>query len=349
MRPGGGWHEWLQGMTGTSQAAGPATAGGKVEKKFNKTKYISLFFASYAAILAGVRMIDVSGASGQGTPVLQPFWDYLLKNHAWLVSHIGFAGLPALFMFWVSCFYFTYLDYIHADTKVQKDWYPSLKDQLRAAIPQSLTYIALNVGGYYYGYVLLSMPEEAPSLATFAEEVLKAFLIGDFFIYWEHRIMHMIPWLRVNIHSWHHHYHIPFGWAGGIVHPLEDAVVVACQWTAPIVLGYHPLSFWFFFFFWVHFLVEEHSGHDVWWAPWQWVPFAACPLGGGAAPHDIHHYKVTKNYAFVFCVWDQLFNSYEAVVEPPQRPNKESWWEFKEQKARELSNSGAPFRVKKLE
>ncbi len=41
-------------------------------------------------------------------------------------------------------------------------------------------------------------------------------------------------------------------------------------------------------------------------------------MGGGAAPHDIHHYKVTKNYGFVLCVWDQLFDTFEPVVEPPQ-------------------------------
>jgi len=220
---------------------------------------------------------------------------------------------------------------------------------VRAAVPQTLTYIVLNYSGYAYGYHPLQMPAQAPSLAKFAEEILLAFVIGDFFQYWEHRIMHMVPFLRNNIHSWHHYYHIPFGWAGGIVHPLEDTVVVACQWTIPLLFGFHPLSFWTFFTIWTHFLIEEHSGHDVWWAPWQWIPFAACPCGGGAAPHDIHHYKVTKNYAFVLCVWDHLFNSFEPVVEPLHRPNKESWWEFKDQKARESRDSSAPFRVKKQE
>merc|ERR1712048_1522725 len=144
--------------------------------------------------------------------------------------------------------------------------------------------------------------------------------------------MHTVRFLRIHIHSVHHAYHAPFGWAGGVVHPLEDAVVVMCQITAPILLGHHPLSFWTFIFIWVHLLIEEHSGHDVWWAPYNWLPFARCPCGSGAAPHDIHHYKVNKNYGFVLCVWDQLFDSAEPVVEPPDLPKmrRQTWWEFKE-------------------
>ena len=106
--------------------------------------------------------------------------------------------------------------------------------------------------------------------------------------------MHTIPFLRTHIHSVHHGYHAPFSWAGGVVHPLEDVVVIGCQIVTPLTLGHHPLSFWVFVALWVVLLVEEHSGHDVSWAPYNWLPFASCPQGGGAAPHDIHHYKVSR-------------------------------------------------------
>ena len=39
-------------------------------------------------------------------------------------------------------------------------------------------------------------------------------------------------------------------------------------------------------------------------------------MGGGAAPHDIHHYKVNRNFAFVLCVWDQVFDTFTPVVTP---------------------------------
>ena len=38
--------------------------------------------------------------------------------------------------------------------------------------------------------------------------MLLAFVVGDYFMYWEHRIMHMVPVLRKHVHSWHHAYHV---------------------------------------------------------------------------------------------------------------------------------------------
>uniref|UniRef100_A0A7S3FAY2 Fatty acid hydroxylase domain-containing protein n=1 Tax=Haptolina ericina TaxID=156174 RepID=A0A7S3FAY2_9EUKA len=175
--------------------------------------------------------------------------------------------------------------------------------------------------GYVYGYRAAELPALAPRLPVFAEQVITAFIVGDFFIYWEHRIMHAVPYLRKNIHSWHHAYTAPFSWAGGVVHPLEDVVVILCQMTFPLLCGHHPLATWAFVALWVLLLVEEHSGHDVTWAPYHWMPFARCPMGGGAAPHDIHHYKVNKNYAFVLCVWDHLFGTFEPVKPSPAAPS----------------------------
>ena len=127
-------------------------------------------------------------------------------------------------------------------------------------------------------------------------------------------MMHAVPFLRKHIHSVHHSYHAPFSWAGGVVHPAEDAVVIVCQLLPPALVGCHPLSLWLFLAPWVMFLVEEHSGHHVWWAPWQWLPMTASPLGGGGAPHDVHHYRVNLNFGFVFTVWDRMFGTYAAPV-----------------------------------
>ena len=69
-------------------------------------------------------------------------------------------------------------------------------------------------------------------------------------------------------------------------------------------------------------LIDEHSGHDVWGSPYQLLPCTGCPQGGGAAPHDIHHYKVNRNFGFVLVVWDQLFGTFEPVVEPPRSPGR---------------------------
>ena len=104
------------------------------------------------------------------------------------------------------------------------------------------------------------------------------------------------------------------------MHPVEVASVVLCQLVPVAILTPHPLTQWLFAYTWVVCLIDEHSGHDVWWSPYQLLPFTGCALGGGAAPHDIHHYKPTKNFGFVFVVWDRLFGTFEAVQAVPINP-----------------------------
>jgi sterol desaturase/sphingolipid hydroxylase (fatty acid hydroxylase superfamily) len=155
----------------------------------------------------------------------------------------------------------------------------------------------------------LQLPEQAPTVSRFIYEVLVCFIAGDFLIYTHHRIMHAVPFFRNHIHNVHHKYHHPFSWAGGWVHPVEDAIVIWTQMVTPMcIIDTHPLTVWFFVTLWVAFLMEEHSGHDVWWSPWALLPFG---WGGGAVPHDIHHVKPLKNLGFVLTVWDRMFGTYE--------------------------------------
>ncbi|MDP2436596.1 MAG: sterol desaturase family protein [archaeon] len=260
---------------------------------------------------------------------LSHVWEWMLRVGNPYVSHWLFPGWLTLAAYVLVCLYFTYKDVMRHESKIQKDWWPSLGDMARAAVPQLAVYTGLN-GLFTYLYpIYLELPQEAPSLLGFFLEVATSFVVGDFLIYAEHRVMHAVPFLRNSIHSVHHAYHAPFGWAGGWVHPLEDAVVVACQVAFPLSYGVHPLSLWAFTFVWVLLLIEEHSGHDVFWAPYNWMPFARWPTGGGGAPHDIHHYRPTKNFGFVLIIWDQLFGTYTPVLEPPVKPaNYAQWWEW---------------------
>lgn len=282
---------------------------------FDRKAYCASFFIAWAAALSGLRLLDAALAPLEGEPLLQHVWEGACSRWPWLLSHAYFAGVPAFAAYMASCIGFTVLDLRrNMSTKLQKGYWPSVRDMVNAGLPQVLIYTVGNVAGYVYGYQKVALPALAPTLPVLAEQLMVMLVVGDFLIYWEHRLMHAVPYLRYNIHSWHHAYHAPFSWAGGVVHPLEDVVVVACQVTAPVLLGHHPLCFWIFVSLWTLLLVEEHSGHEVSWAPYHWMPFARCPLGGGAAPHDIHHYKVNKNYGFCFCVWDHLFGTFEAVT-----------------------------------
>lgn len=261
----------------------------------------------------------------EGERLLQPVWDFLLRVGWPYVTHKFFAGFVATAAYFVSCTYFSVLDLIKSDTKVQTDWWPTLRTMWPAFWPQALIY-GLGQVAMWAVWVFqpeentIELPKAAPSLWHFGWNMAVFLVVGDFLIYWEHRFMHTVPFLRNHIHSVHHTYTAVFSWAGGWVHPLEDAVVVFCQIAAPLAIGTHPLTLWTFAWLWVVCLIDEHSGHDVWWSFYQILPCTGYPLGGGAAPHDIHHYKPNKNYSFVFIIWDRLFGTFEAVDPNPQNP-----------------------------
>jgi cholesterol 25-hydroxylase len=259
---------------------------------------------------------------------LQPLWELVVEQCP-LTRHWLFAGWLTLASYIIFCVYFTWKDVFRHHSKLDTDYWPSSEDMVRAALPQLVVYFGLDSLFTYLYPELSTLPERAPTLLQFLGEVCVSFVAGDFFIYWEHRVMHIIPYLRTHIHSVHHDYHSCFSWAGGWVHPAEDVVVILCQITVPLLCGFHPLSLWTFTFWWVAFLVEEHSGHDVWWAPHHWLPFS---MGGGATPHLPHHMYPAKNFGFVLLVWDHLFGTYAAPTTPLVKPKHyRSWWEYAEQ------------------
>jgi len=272
--------------------------------------------STFAAALA------LEAWSPPGAPterLLQPAWDLIVAAGTPYIHNSLFAVTVATVTYVTVCGYFTLLDLRqHAPTKLQKDWYPSAADMFAAAWPQLLFYGAGQAQIWYLWKVYpekytAALPQSAPSVLSLCAHLSLCLLLGDFFIYWEHRLMHTVPYLRTRIHSVHHEYTAVFSWAGGWVHPLEDLVVVACQCVPVLLLAPHPLTQWLFACLWVICLIDEHSGHDVWWSPYQLLPFTGVAQGGGAAPHDIHHYKPTKNYGFVFIIWDRLFGTFEEV------------------------------------
>ena len=273
------------------------------------------------AFALAVALESTSSANAPTHRILQPLWDGILYVGMPYITNSLFAVTVATATYVVACAYFSYLDLSRSATKIQKDWWPSPADMWAAAWPQLLFYAWGQVMIWvlwrlYPDEYTAHLPKLAPSCFSLVRDLTFVALAGDFLIYWEHRIMHCIPYLRNHVHSVHHTYTAVFSWAGGWVHPAEDLVVVACQALPVLAIGPHPLTQWLFACFWVVCLIDEHSGHDVWWSPYQLLPFTGWPQGGGAAPHDIHHYKPTKNFGFVFIIWDRMFGTFQAVDEP---------------------------------
>jgi sterol desaturase/sphingolipid hydroxylase (fatty acid hydroxylase superfamily) len=251
-------------------------------------------------------------------PILQPVWQAILGHGAGVVDHWLFPATVGLVSFTVVCLGFTVKDLRRrATNKIVGDRWPSKRDIARAAVPQLVIYVGANALGWWAADQHIALPRQAPGLFTLLWQVVACFVVSDFLIYWEHRLMHAVPLLRRKVHSVHHKYLYPFSWAGGWVHPLEDAVVIVCVVTPTLLFSVHPLSFWVFVALWVACLIEEHSGYDVFWSPHRWLPFG---WGGGGAPHDPHHnIHGSKNYGFVFAIWDQVFGTYMSVAEAAHR------------------------------
>eukprot|EP01061_Rhynchopus_euleeides_P036296 TRINITY_DN6119_c0_g5_i1.p2 TRINITY_DN6119_c0_g5~~TRINITY_DN6119_c0_g5_i1.p2 ORF type:complete len:357 (+),score=106.00 TRINITY_DN6119_c0_g5_i1:123-1073(+) len=281
-------------------------------------------------IIGGAVTLATWGAGGFAPCDVAVQWGYdriLEAGMPYLTNYIFEASL-ACFVWFSICIYFTYLDFTRSPTKVQKDYWPTAREMMECAIPQIILY-TLGCGYTWYQWAtddqfVIPITEKAPGFMECIAEVTACLVIGDFLIYWEHRWMHDIPLLRNHVHSVHHVYSAPFSWAGGWVHPIEDAVVVSAQVVPAVALNIHPLSRWVFAILWTVLLIDEHSGHDVWWSPYNWLIPDHRSIGGGADPHDIHHYLPNKNYSFVFCIWDRIFGTYQdpnpLTVNPYQPP-----------------------------
>eukprot|EP01064_Diplonema_japonicum_P019393 TRINITY_DN280_c0_g2_i1.p2 TRINITY_DN280_c0_g2~~TRINITY_DN280_c0_g2_i1.p2 ORF type:complete len:316 (+),score=49.17 TRINITY_DN280_c0_g2_i1:58-1005(+) len=262
--------------------------------------------AGAALYLGGLEVMDEAVA-----------WTYgkCLEHGMPYLTNMYFEASLAYTAWFASCVYFTYLDVTRSPTKIQKDYWPTNKEMLECGVPQFFIYgVGCAITWYQWAgdpSLTIDITSTPPTFFELAWQVSISLIVGDFIIYWEHRIMHIIPYLRNNVHNVHHVYSAPFGWAGGWVHPVEDLIVITAQ-VIPAVIFCHPMSRWVFCILWVVCQIDEHSGHDVWWSPFNWlIPFhGKDSLGGGGDPHDVHHYMPTKNYSFVFCVWDQLFGTY---------------------------------------
>ena len=309
-------------------AAAAVVATPASDAKLAKGRAQAIAGASYysptkvAALLLCLSFATALELSSPGVRMLQPLWVQLVQVGEPYVRNWLLPVSVATVTFVLACAYFSYLDLARStETKLQPEWWPSPADMWRAAGPQLAVYALgqVQIWGLWcvwpehYSYA--SLPSQAPTCVGLLAELSFCLVVGDLLIYWEHRLMHSVPYLRTRIHSVHHEYTAVFSWAGGWVHPLEDLVAVACQATPVLLLRPHPLTQWVFAALWVICLVDEHSGHDVWWSPYQLLPCTGCPQGGGAAPHDIHHYKPTKNFGFIFVTWDRLFGTFEAVSE----------------------------------
>lgn len=168
----------------------------------------------------------------------------------------------------------------------------------------------------YYAFTKLKKDITYPLYPSLGSGLLQVFalqLVGDFFLYWGHRIQHDIPYLWKNYHSYHHTLDTPTP-IGTI---YIDSVDATLQGALPLMLSTaivqpHPLCAYIYTFLRLSENVLNHSGLESWFLNLIYLKFL--PGRASVSHHDYHHKFSNyagnaKNYAEFFWIWDYVFGT----------------------------------------
>jgi len=244
---------------------------------------------------------------------LQPLWDFILSKFGKVVSYWLFPWFLGSSVYIGVALYFTVKDigpWRDEKTRIHVETFPTVRKVFDVGALQVVSYGAVNTVLWFGLPYFNVLPEKAPTMMEVLRDLVVTVLTSDFLIYCNHLMHHKIIFLYRNVHFIHHQFtNDMFAWCASWVHPFEIGLTVVFMVLYPwILFPVHPLTLWIYACVIVPFLVEEHSGHDVWWSPYNWVP-SVC---GGAVPHEVHHVKIKYNYGFVFAIWDRIFGTYLA-------------------------------------
>ena len=149
-------------------------------------------------------------------------------------------------------------------------------------------------------------------------EIILAMLVFDLAIYWQHRLLHLLPWLWP-LHRVHHS-DLALDVSTGVrFHPLEIALSMAIKLGLVALLGPHPLAVVLFELLLSAGSLFTHA--DV--ALPSRVERIVRRLIVTPSMHRIHHSlrreETDSNYGFNLSLWDHLFGSYRAAPALPER------------------------------
>ena len=153
-----------------------------------------------------------------------------------------------------------------------------------------------------------------PAALAFFCDLLVMSVVGDFALYWGHRVQHEVPFLWERFHALHHELETPSPIGTLFIHPVDASLQGGLSlMLAAAVAQPHPVTFWAFVWLRVTENVLNHSGLrggiiDV-------LTLKCLPLRAKVAHHDAHHKygarnaKHAKNFGETFWVWDWAFGT----------------------------------------
>lgn len=161
-------------------------------------------------------------------------------------------------------------------------------------------------------YVTLVPPPPLPI------QLAIALILGDFALYWHHRLAHRLRWLWAS-HVVHHQSRRIDLSAGLRNHPLAE-VGTCIFWGLLLVFGVSPAVMLFaagLIGAWVLLIHRCETG---------WYPAVPSPIGyilNLPAHHRMHHLEEERaghcNFGHLFIIWDRLFATYRAPVADNKR------------------------------
>ncbi len=182
---------------------------------------------------------------------------------------------------------------------------------LRLAFPLLAVVLAVRVdarGGGLFGAM------DAP----LSIEIVLAVVLFDLAIYWQHRLLHMIP-LLWPLHRVHHSDTSLDVTTGVRFHPLEIALSMAIKLGLVVALGPHPVAVVIFELLLSATSLLTHA--DFAFPPR--VERMLRRLIVTPSMHRIHHSvrreETDSNYGFNLSLWDRVFGSYRACPRQPER------------------------------
>jgi sterol desaturase/sphingolipid hydroxylase (fatty acid hydroxylase superfamily) len=142
-----------------------------------------------------------------------------------------------------------------------------------------------------------------PSIPAFIGETLGVLLLYDFMYYFLHRFMHHRR-VMDHVHRIHHMVRFPTARESSFLHPAETFAGIALLLLAVVLLG--PISGTSFLVVYAIHSIANIIVHGN-----LVLPHPVFRLTNfWAAKHDIHHHRMTHNYASLFPFWDQAFGTF---------------------------------------
>lgn len=180
-----------------------------------------------------------------------------------------------------------------------------------------------------FGYFLLSRlcspdKKEIPALFVGLTQFVSMSFVGDFFLYWGHRIQHEIPFLWEHCHKLHHTLDAPSPLGTLYINHIDATLQGALPMLlATVICQPNLVVMYIYIFLRIAENVMNHTGLS--WPLLDIIFLKVLPFRASVAHHDAHHkfsnygakeksWANAKNYAEMFWIWDYLFGTLRGQI-----------------------------------